>query len=69
MQKSEDVNAAQFKLLFYKEDRIIDTEEGYFMIYAENLNGIDSTDVASVWVYGIDYDRFEYIYEQRISNS
>ena len=54
---------AKFKLLFYKGDQIVDTEDGYFNIYAENLNGKGSTDVASIWVYGIDYDRIEYIFE------
>lgn len=54
---------AKFKLLFYKGDRIVDTEDGYFNIYAENLNGKGSTDVASIWVYGTDFDRIEYVYE------
>lgn len=47
---------AKFKLLFYKGDQIVDTEDGYFNIYAENLNGKGSTDVASIWVYGTDFD-------------
>ena len=54
---------AKFKLLFYKGDRIVDTEDGYFNIYAENLNGKGSTDVASIWVYGTNFDRIEYVYE------
>ena len=54
---------AMFKLLFYKDDKIIDTEDGYFNIYAKNLNGIGTTDVAEIWVYNTDYDRFEYIFE------
>ena len=54
---------AKFKLLFYKGDRIVDTEDGYFNIYAENLNGKGSTDVASIWVYDTDFDRIEYVYE------
>lgn len=54
---------AKFKLLFYKDDSIVSTEDGYFSIYAENLNGKDSTDVAEIWVYGIDYDRVEYVFE------
>lgn len=54
---------AKFKLLFYKGDRIVDTEDGYFNIYAENLKGKGSTDVASIWVYGTDFDRIEYVYE------
>lgn len=54
---------AKFKLLFYKGDQIVDTEDGYFSIYAENLNGNGTTDVAEIWAYGIDYDRIEYIFE------
>lgn len=54
---------AKFKLLFYKDDKIVDTEDGYFNIYAKNMIGKGDTDVAEIWVYGTDYDRFEYIYE------
>lgn len=54
---------AKFKLLFYKGDKIVDTEDGYFNIYVENLNGNGATDVAKIWAYGIDYDRIEYIFE------
>lgn len=54
---------SKFKLLLYKEDRIVGTEDGYFITYAENLNGKDSTDVAKIWVYGVDYDRVEYFFE------
>lgn len=54
---------AKFKLLFYKGDQIVDTEDGYFSTYAENLNGNGATDVAKIWAYGTDYDRIEYIFE------
>ncbi|MBP0954022.1 MAG: hypothetical protein J6M90_00100 [Oscillospiraceae bacterium] len=54
---------AQFKLLLYKGDKIVGTEEGFFSISAENLNGKGTTDVASIWVYGTDFDRVEYVYE------
>ena len=54
---------AKFKLLFYKGDKIVDTEDGFFSTYAENLNGKGSTDVAKIWAYGTDYDRIEYIFE------
>ncbi len=63
-QVSENLGSfAQFKLLFYKDNKIVDTEDGYFSIYAENLNGKDTTDVASIWVWGTDYDRIEYFFE------
>lgn len=54
---------AKFKLLFYKGDKIVETEDGYFSTYAENLNGKDSTDVAEIWIFDVDYDRIEYIFE------
>ena len=54
---------AKFKLLLYQGDKIVGAEDGYFNIYTTNLNGKDSTDVASVFVYGISFDRVEYIYE------
>ena len=54
---------AQFKLLFYKGDDIVDSDDGYFSVYAQNLNGKDTTDVAEIWAYGADYDRIEYFYE------
>ncbi len=54
---------ARFKLLFYKGGTIVHTEDGYFSIYAEGLTGKGTTDVAKVWVYGVDYDKVEFIYE------
>lgn len=54
---------SRFKLLLYKDDTIVGTENGHFSIYAENLNGKGTTDVAKFWVYGIDFDRVEYIFE------
>ena len=63
-QTSDEIGAfAKFKFLFYKGNRIVDTEEGYFNIYAENLNSKFSTDVVKIWAYGTDFDRIEYIYE------
>ena len=54
---------SQFKLLLYKGDTIVDTEENFFNISAQNLNGKGSTDVAEIWVYGVDFDRIEYVFE------
>ena len=63
-QTGDDIGSfAKFKLLFYKDDKIVDTEDGYLSLYAPNLNGKGSSDVASVWVYGTDYDRIEFMYE------
>ena len=54
---------AKFKLLLYSGDEIVGEENGYFSIYAKNLNGKDSTDVAKLWVYGKEFDRVEFFYE------
>ena len=63
-QVSDEISSfAKFKLLFYKGDNIVDADDGYFLTYTENLKGKDTTDVASIWVYGVDFDRIEYIYE------
>ena len=54
---------SRFKLLFYKNGEIIHDEDGYFSVYAENLDGKDSEDVASLSIFDIDYDDIEYIFE------
>lgn len=53
---------AGFKILFYKNNSIVGTDEGFFSFYTENLNGKGATDVVKLHPY-IDYDRFEYIFE------
>lgn len=63
-QTGDDLGSfARFKLLFYKGNKIVDEDEGSFIVYAKNLSGKGSTDVASIWAYGIEYDRIEYIFE------
>lgn len=55
---------AKFKILFYKGGKIVDFEDNnYFNIYAKNMKGKGQTDVATVWVYGKDYDKFECYFE------
>ncbi|MBQ8967251.1 hypothetical protein [Ruminococcus sp.] len=54
---------AKFKLLLYSGDNIVGTEDGFFSIYAGNLSGKDTTDVADLRIYGTDFDRLEYIFE------
>ena len=54
---------ARFKLLLYKGDTIVDTEDNFFSVSAQNLNGKGSTDVAEIWVFGVDFDRVEYVFE------
>ena len=54
---------AKYKILFYKGSKIVDSEDGYFTVYAQKLKGKGTTDVAEVWVYGINYDKFEVCFE------
>lgn len=63
-QNCDDLGAAQYKILFYKGDQIVRADSGHFMINAKNLTGKDTTDVVEMLVYGVDYDRIEYIYQQ-----
>lgn len=62
-QNVDDIGYARFKFLFYKDDKINDTEDGVFKIDTDNLNSKGATDVAEIRVRDSDYDRFEYIYE------
>lgn len=54
---------AKFKILYYKDGKIIDADDGYFSAYAENLNGKDTKDVASILAYGKEFDSIEYVCE------
>ena len=63
-QTGDDLSTfAKFKILLYKGNSIVGTEDGYFNVSAENLNGKGTTDVAKIWVFGEDFDRIEFIYE------
>ena len=63
-QTSDNIGSfAKFKILFYKDGKIVNAEDGYFSVYAENLTGKESTDVAEIWVYGKEFDEVEYIFE------
>ncbi len=56
---------AKFKLLFYKDDQIVDTKDCFFSTYAENLDGKGYIDVAEIWTYDIDFDRIEYVFDHK----
>ncbi len=55
---------SQYKLIFYKGDQIVSTTTGHFSVYASNLTGAGSTDVAEIMTDVRDFDRVEYIYEK-----
>ncbi len=55
---------AKYKILYYKDDKIIEAKENYFSGLSVNLQGIGSTDVADIWLLGnTDFDRFECYFE------
>ena len=61
--KEEIGSFAKYKILYYKNDQIVEADDGYFSISANELDGVGTTAVMSVWAYGIDFDRIEFIYE------
>ena len=63
-QVSENLGTfAKYKILYYKGDKIVDSDWSYFSTETQKLNGIGSTDVIEIWTEETDYDRIEYIYE------
>ena len=54
---------AKFKLLFYNGDELVGDKEGFFNIYASNLTGKDTTDVAAIPVGDLTFDRVEYAFQ------
>lgn len=54
---------AKYKILFYKDNQLVDNEIGYLSVYAGNLNGKDSTDVIEIPVWGKNFDRIEVMFE------
>lgn len=55
---------SKFKLLFYKDDQLIHSDEGRFSEYADGLVNKGDTDIAELYMYsGEDFDRLEYFYE------
>ena len=63
-QVEDDLGAfAKYKILYYKNDKIVGDEDGYFTVSAKNLNGKGSTDVAEIRTWGVDFDRVEIMFE------
>ena len=56
-------SSAKFKILYYNAGQLVDVDDGYISIFAENLTGVGSTDVIEESAYGIEYDNIEFIYE------
>ena len=62
-QNTDNIGNAEYKLIFYKDDKIIDTNDGLFWIKSDYFNKKGDTDVIELFVSNPDYDRFEYIYQ------
>jgi len=54
---------ARYKILFFKGDTIVSEDSGYFDAHAKALGREGAEDVIDVFVYEIDYDTFEFLYE------
>ena len=53
----------EYKVLFLKGGQIVGAQEGYIDIFADNLDGVGSSDVIEEWVYDEEFDDIEFIYE------
>lgn len=54
---------SRYKLLYYKDGKIVGSEGRDYVGSDFNLSGIGSTDVTEIYVYDFDYDDVEFIYE------
>ena len=54
---------AKFKILYIKDGQVIGDADGYYSVYAENLAGQDTTDVAKLLMDVDSYDHIEYFFE------
>ena len=54
---------AKFKILYIKDGQVIGDADGYYSVYAENLAGKDTTDVAKLLMDVDSYDHIEYFFE------
>ena len=55
---------SRYKLIFYKDDKIVNTSDGSYSIYATKLTGVGSTDIVEITVMSADFDRVEFFYEK-----
>ena len=54
---------AKFKILYIKDGQVVGDGDGYYSVYAKNLNGQDTTDVAKLLLDVDEYDHIEYFFE------
>ena len=54
---------SRFKILYIKNGEVVGDDDGYYSVYAKNLNGEGSTDVAKLLLECYDYDYIEYFFE------
>ena len=65
-QVKEDMGQyARIKVLFFYNGALVDSEEGYYSVYAEDLDHKGDTDVIKFWIYGTKYTDVEFFLEDR----
>lgn len=65
-QTNEDLGSfAELKMLFYKGDKLIYSEDCFYDVYAEDLEHKGDEAIMGVSIYGVDYTSIEFYYEDR----
>ncbi len=56
---------AQLKMLFFNNGNLVNTEELYYDIYAEELSGKGTESLMEIWIYGVTYTDIEFFFQDR----
>ena len=56
---------AQLKILLLNKGELVDAEECYYSVYAQDLTGKDSEALIELWVWGVDYTDIEFYFQDR----
>lgn len=65
-QTKEDIGPfAQLKMLFFDGDKLVNAEECYYSVYAEDLEHKGDEAIMSIWIGNIKYSNVDFFYEDR----
>ena len=65
-QTKEDLGGfAQLKILFFNGDKLVNAEECFYSIYADDLEHKGDESVMSIWIYDVNYTSVEFYYQDR----
>ena len=65
-QTKEDLGTfAQLKMLFFNGDKLVNAEDCFYTVYADDLEHKGDESIMSIWIYGITYTSIEFYYEDR----